>query len=125
MTRPRILVIDDDEDVLRSTTRMLRAAGFEVVGTTSPVEALERLLGGDRAFAALITDVYMPALGGPELVARVEEAGISIPTLYLSGDDAPPVVGHPVLAKPFSRRLVVEALAELGVFDGVPVSRFS
>jgi len=60
----RVLVVDDHVLMLRSMVRML--AGCETVITANPREALELLREGAR-FDAVVSDVMMPDLTGPEL----------------------------------------------------------
>ena len=60
----RVLVIDDHVLMLRSMVRML--AGCETVITSNPREALMLLREGAR-FDAIVSDVMMPDLSGPEL----------------------------------------------------------
>lgn len=111
--RPRILVVDDDPPTLRSVERMLRRLGFDVLATTRPLDALDRVVTGDRAFAALLSDVDMPELRGPELVSAIAEAGISIPSVLMSGSFDETTVDQ--LAKPFSSDQLVAAFAHRGV----------
>ncbi|MEO6600981.1 MAG: response regulator [Polyangiaceae bacterium] len=72
-TRPRpsqplrVLVVDDHVLMLRSMVRML--AGCETVITANPREALKLLRGGER-FDAIVSDVMMPDMSGPELYAQ-------------------------------------------------------
>jgi CheY-like chemotaxis protein len=60
----RVLVVDDHVLMLRSMVRML--AGCETVITANPREALKLLREGAR-FDAIVSDVMMPDLSGPEL----------------------------------------------------------
>src|SRR6266567_4527469 len=61
--RGSILLVDDEEKILKALGRALRAAGHEVLETTSPREAL-RLLA-ERPF-----DVVMPQLSGLDLIRK-------------------------------------------------------
>jgi len=64
--RGSILLVDDEEKILKSLGRALRDAGHRVVDTTSAREA-QRLLA-ERSFDLLIVDNVMPELGGLELI---------------------------------------------------------
>ncbi len=64
--RGSILLVDDEEKILKSLGRALREAGHNVVETASPREA-QRLLA-ERTFDLLIVDNMMPELGGLELI---------------------------------------------------------
>jgi CheY-like chemotaxis protein len=63
----RVLLVDDEEIVRRCTARAL--ADFEVVSVASAADALE-LLHLDSDFDAVLSDVMMPGMSGPELFAR-------------------------------------------------------
>ncbi len=73
-TRPRgrlrVLLVDDEEIVRRCTARAL--GELEVVCVASASEALD-LLANDRDFDAVLSDVMMPRLSGPELYACCHE----------------------------------------------------
>ena len=62
----RVLLVDDEEIVRRCTARML--GDFEVVSAASALEAL-RILRNDSDFDAVLSDVMMPSMTGPELYA--------------------------------------------------------
>jgi CheY-like chemotaxis protein len=111
----RILVVDDDPSVLRVVTRMLKRMGFEVVATTRPIEALERLTDGRSAFAAVLTDVDMPELRGPELLRSMSAAGVELPAILMSGRLDDGSIGHRLLEKPFGDAELRVALAEAGL----------
>jgi two-component system response regulator AauR len=68
--KPRILVVDDDQVVLRCTTSALRH-DFEIVSTLRPEEALE--LCQKQQFAAVVSDVSMPRMNGFELRDKICE----------------------------------------------------
>jgi CheY-like chemotaxis protein len=65
--RGSILLVDDEEKILKTLGRALRDAGHSVVETTSPRQA-QRLLG-ERAFDVLLVDNMMPELSGLERFA--------------------------------------------------------
>jgi two-component system, NtrC family, response regulator AtoC len=66
MHRGAILLVDDEEKILKTLGRALRDAGHGVVETTSPRHA-QRLLG-ERAFDVLVVDNVMPELNGLDLI---------------------------------------------------------
>jgi two-component system NtrC family response regulator len=69
MHRGAILLVDDEEKILRALGRALRDAGHAVVETTSPRHA-QRLLA-ERAFDVLIVDNVMPELNGLDLIREL------------------------------------------------------
>ena len=64
--RGSILLVDDEEKILKSIGRALREAGHAVVDTTSPRQA-QRLLA-ERPFDVLLVDNMMPELSGLDLI---------------------------------------------------------
>ena len=64
--RGSILLVDDEEKILKSLGRALREAGHNVVDTTSPRQA-QRLLA-ERPFDLLVVDNMMPELSGLDLI---------------------------------------------------------
>src|SRR5437870_7390757 len=64
--RGSILLVDDEEKILKALGRALRDAGHQVVDTTDPRQA-QRLLG-ERTFDLLIVDNMMPELTGLDLI---------------------------------------------------------
>src|SRR3954469_24678080 len=69
MHRGSILLVDDEEKILRTLGRALREAGHAVVETTSPRHA-QRLLA-ERAFDVVIVDNVMPELNGLDLIREL------------------------------------------------------
>lgn len=70
--RPRVLVLDDEPLVCASLHRLL-SRRFEVVPQTSPLQALRLLRAGER-FDAVLCDLMMPELSGPDFFDRLQQA---------------------------------------------------
>ena len=64
--RGSILLVDDEEKILKSLGRALRESGHEVLETSSPLDA-QRLLA-ERAFDVLVVDNVMPQMTGLDLI---------------------------------------------------------
>ena len=84
-TAPRILLVDDDPNLLVLLADQLRADGFEVQTARDGEEALRRLRGGWPDL--LIVDMMMPRLDGLSL-AREIKAQADLPIIVLSAIDA-------------------------------------
>ena len=67
--RGSILLVDDEEKILKTLGRALRDAGHDIVETTSARQA-QRLLA-ERTFDVLIVDNVMPELGGLDLIREL------------------------------------------------------
>ncbi|MFH0985092.1 MAG: response regulator [Candidatus Omnitrophota bacterium] len=79
-----ILIVDDEESITFSIKRLLKPAGFEVVTADSGAQALEIL----EKFTpdAILTDVLMPGMTGPEWVLKAAQMpGLeSVPVVFMS-----------------------------------------
>jgi response regulator RpfG family c-di-GMP phosphodiesterase len=81
--RPKILVVDDDADVLESLVELLRRE-YEVLGTADPTEALA-VLERDREIALILSDQRMPDKTGVELLADAAEVSPETVRMLLTG----------------------------------------
>ena len=82
MSDRRILVVDDEPDMVENCTRLLRRAGHRVMGTTDPERALA-LLESERP-DLLLTDVKMPGIDGMELMRRAHELDPALPVIVVT-----------------------------------------
>ncbi|MGA8363131.1 MAG: response regulator transcription factor [Solirubrobacteraceae bacterium] len=78
---PRVLVVDDELQILRALRVVLRDAGFEVVAAQSAAEALDR--AAVRPPQAAIVDLVLPDGDGIEVTRRLREWS-EMPILVLS-----------------------------------------
>ena len=67
--RHRVLVVDDDESVCRSTARLLERIGFEVTTVQSGADAITFFQ--QHPLDVIVTDHQMPGMSGAELVERL------------------------------------------------------
>ncbi len=78
-----VLIVDDEENILRSLRRLFKREPFRTVATTDPYEALSLLRDGP--VAVLVTDQRMPELDGDHLIARVKALDDRIVCIRLTG----------------------------------------
>ena len=111
---PTILVVDDDQNVGAFAVDALGAAGYLVLSTHDPVEALR--IAKDRAgdIDLLLVDVIMPLMDGRELARRVVALCPKAKVLLMSGFEMSGLreTGWPFLAKPFGVTELVERIEE-------------
>ena len=108
-----VLVVEDDADVLAFARQALESLGYHVIAAQDPHAALAAL--AERpAIALLFTDIQLPELNGPELVAQARQRRPDLPVLYTTSFPSNAVVrrgvatgGARTIHKPFT-------LAELG-----------
>ncbi|MEX0892226.1 MAG: PAS domain-containing protein [Gemmatimonadota bacterium] len=79
-----VLLVEDDGAVRSLVGRMLRRAGYTVREASDGAGAL-RIAGARGPLHLVLTDMVLPDLGGPELVARIQEAHPGTPVVYMSG----------------------------------------
>lgn len=79
----RILVVDDEEIIHVSLGRILGRQGHEVDAVLAAPAALERL--ASRNYDLVITDLMMPEMNGIELMETMQEKGIQVPVLMITG----------------------------------------
>ncbi len=114
MRKAKILLVDDDRNLLRVLDYHLTEAGFEVVPLSSPREALRRL---EEAPDLMVTDLRMPEMDGLELLRRVRaqrpELPVIVLTAYGSIDRAVEAIRNGAadfLSKPFEKEEILHAI---------------
>lgn len=81
--RPAVVLVDDDLGILAALKRLLRNEPFEVLATSSPLEALGWL--SDRDVRAVMVDERMPEMPGSELLGWVRARFPEMPAVILTG----------------------------------------
>ena len=125
-TEPReeekvVLVVDDESGVRTLVTRILSAAGYEVLEAASGDQALEVVAEQGGRIHALVTDVVMPGMDGRELADELSTRCPGLSVLLMSGYPDPFVAHADVLEgrcrgyiqKPFYRDQLLEKLRGL------------
>jgi two-component system response regulator GlrR len=110
-----ILVVDDDEDILRLLSMRLRARGFRVTTAASAEEALARIAVSPPR--AVVSDVRLPGRDGLALFEEIRSTRPSLPVILLTAHGTIPdavdatsrgVFGY--LTKPFDSQLLLEKI---------------
>ncbi len=96
----RVLVVDDDPEVIRSIQRIISHAGHEVVTALGGQKAQD-VLTLDSRFSLLILDLKMPEVNGPDVVEWMRRQQIKIMTIVLTA---------------FADSSMMERMLELGHF---------
>jgi EAL domain-containing protein (putative c-di-GMP-specific phosphodiesterase class I) len=115
--RGLVLVVDDEEAVLRLYARALGAAGFEVKPVSDSREAAKAIVEGE--FDVIVSDISMPELDGLQLLRKAREHDLDIPVILMTGAPALATAVKAVevgalryLVKPFHMTTLVEAVDE-------------
>jgi two-component system response regulator ChvI len=111
----KILVVDDEVSILRSTQLLLEDMGFEVITTSDHTQVVD--IARKERPDLVLQDVRMPGLDLDKLVSslRSESTLRSLPILLFSasmdlGETAQRVGAEGVLDKPFKPREVLDAV---------------
>ena len=111
---PRVLVVDDQQDIVAMLQRALTRHGFTIDTTTSPDDALAR--AGTTAYDAALVDLVMPGRDGVEVAAglraRIPGLPVAVMTAYPHSPLLPEVlrVGVTVFYKPVAIQDLVDFL---------------
>jgi CheY-like chemotaxis protein len=90
MTKPKILIVEDNADVRRLYAIGLNQRGFEVKLAANGAEAVERITSGERPDVILL-DWLMPLMDGGEVLSRLSGEGDgSLHVIVVSGQQPPP-----------------------------------
>ena len=110
-----MLIIDDDEIVLKSCRRIFELEGFEVSTTANPQEGLNLVL--ERSFDVILVDWMMPGFDGMDVVEEIDKRSPNSAMVMISGH---PSVGRATeamkrgamdyLAKPFKPEEIIQVV---------------
>ncbi|HEY0595635.1 ATP-binding protein [Sphingopyxis sp.] len=113
-----ILVVEDDARVLAATVDAVSELGHTAVACGNPLEA-EALVEDHGGFDLILSDVLMPELTGPEMVAKLKQRWPELSVLFVTGyagdasEDAA-FGDHDVLRKPFTLTALDQAIRRSG-----------
>lgn len=115
MRKNIIRIIDDDEELLKSTSFLLRMAGYDVLTYTSAQSFLE--LNDPTIPGCLLLDHRMPQMTGMELQEILNEQDVSIPIIFLSAHGDIPMAMQAVhrgaydfLVKPVEPNILIQTI---------------
>jgi formate/nitrite transporter len=111
----KMLIIDDEEIVLKSCRKIFEAEGFEVVTTANPQEGLK--LVSEKSFDVILCDWMMPGFDGLDVVEEIDKRSPNSTVVMISGY---PSVGRATeamkrgamdyVAKPFRPEEIIEVV---------------
>ncbi len=115
-----ILVVEDHEAIRNAVRRILEMAGFTVLTASTPMEAIELASNRHIAIHALLTDVGLLGVTGPQLAKLLVADRPGLRVLYISGHSEVHAVptgrvgpGAAFLQKPFTVDGLLHELQEL------------
>jgi signal transduction histidine kinase/CheY-like chemotaxis protein len=114
---PTVFVIDDDDDVRASIAGLLKSVGLRAETFTSAQEFLS--CARSDGPACVVIDFTLPDMTGLEAQRQLSDAGLQIPTIFISGYDDQPTIAHAMtsgavafLTKPFDDQDLLDAIRE-------------
>jgi CheY-like chemotaxis protein len=114
---PRILLVEDDEDIRASARELLEVLGYDVRAVSSAEEAQEALATG--GFDVLFTDVSLPGMSGVELAREAVRQRPGLRVIIASGHGSAVATGGGELAeavllpKPYALEQIQSALEQV------------
>jgi len=120
----KILVMDDEEHILKMSGRMLKNLGYEFYSTLDGKQALEmyhEALKSNQPFDLVILDLTIPGgMGGQETIKKLLEIDPNVKTVVSSGYSNDPVMSNfrdygfkGIIPKPYSQDEVAKVLNEI------------
>jgi FixJ family two-component response regulator len=115
----KILVIDDEETVLDLWAQLIRLNGWEAITACGGEEGLRIATQSADELSCVLVDVVMPEMGANELLRELEERGIELPVVVMSGFsqtklefflDRPNVLA--IVEKPFRAQQLKQAVQD-------------
>ena len=98
----RILLVDDEEVILKMETQALERLGYQITSRASSIDALEAFKANPNKFDLVITDMAMPNLTGDKLAVELIKIRPDIPILLCTG---------------FSEAITEEKIKSMGIKD--------
>jgi PAS domain S-box-containing protein len=115
-----ILVVEDETAVREIVVRVLTRSGYQALPAATAKEALKMCANPGVRIDALLTDVIMPEMSGPQLVERVRDVRPALPALLMSGYTAGSLPGAqelganlPLIRKPFDAATLLRHVRDL------------
>ena len=120
MQKKRVLIVEDEESLLKLETILLTVKGFDVSGVSTGNAALEKLSG--EQFDLVLLDIMLPDVDGYEVCRRIKEhpAHAGIPVVMLTArksiedqERGATCGADAYLTKPFKSALIIETIERL------------
>ncbi len=117
----RIVLVEDDEMLLKSLTFFLQSSNYEVVGFENGLDAIEYINTNYKDIRMVITDLNLPFVGGQQVIhsiRQIENTNISIIVLTSSGLESTELEvfelgADEFISKPFSPAVLLKRIEKL------------
>jgi DNA-binding NtrC family response regulator len=116
-TLETILVVDDNEDVLKVVAAILQHANFQVLVAHSGPDALKVAKAADGKIDLLLSDVDMSPMSGPDLGEKLKKTRLDMHVMLMSGGATGNLLvlnyGWAYIQKPFVPAKLVQMVTEV------------
>lgn len=128
MHKKRILIVEDEESLLKLETILLQVKGYEVTGAATGNDALEKL--ARNSFDLVLLDIMLPDIDGFEICSKIrkEPRTAGIPVVMLTAKKSPvdqergtACGANAYLTKPFKSAMIIEVIEGLMKSSGAAV----
>ena len=111
---PTVLVVDDQPEIGPMVRNILESAGYVVLLTSDPLEALRLAQHQAIAISLLLVDVVMPTMDGRELARRILSLRPTIKVVLMSGYEVSGLAesGWLFIQKPFGVKALAQKIAD-------------
>jgi CheY-like chemotaxis protein len=111
----RILLVDDEPDIVEAEKTMLERLGYAVVASVSSVEALKVFDADPQQFDIIITDQTMPDMTGMALAKKIIEKRRDVPVILCTGYSE--VLSEEEIQKAGIRELVMKPVSKKEMYE--------
>ncbi len=116
--QPKILIVDDSQELLDIMCEYLETCGYTVHMTTESKDAL-RLIAA-TGYDIIVSDIHMPEMDGLELMARIKNKHPGLPVVLITGysvSEARKIAmekgADAFVEKPFHMKEIIDVVANL------------
>ena len=116
--QPKILIVDDSQELLEIMCEYLETCGYTVHMTTESKEALRLIAAAE--YDVVVSDIHMPEMDGLELMARVKNKHPGLPVVLITGysvSEARKIAmekgADAFVEKPFHMKEIIDVVANL------------
>jgi FixJ family two-component response regulator len=120
---PTVFIVDDDGRMRAAMQRLLKTVGLHSESFATPQDFLQRKL--QDAPSCLILDIRLPGMSGLEVQSKLNEAGVQIPIIFITGHGDIPMTVQAMksgavefLTKPFRDQDLIDAIQQALKRDG-------
>ncbi len=119
-TIKHICIVENNDAVRNALVEVLRAEGFRASGFMNGLEALAVMDQTD--FDLVLSDIEMPEMTGVELLKCIQDRGLTLPVILMTGgyqrpSDVMKIGAAAFLNKPFGLKILMSLMSEIFCYE--------